>query len=232
VRFGRWLVSRHRRAGITHPAPRLSHRGDYAVFQPRSARPGRQYDRRPNIAKAEQTTCNLNPEFSLSKNRDNAQPSSTSSWQILHRGRLVYEINRKELNDIYGGYSSGHGGNPPIDCSNIVIGADFFALRMGWQNDLLMAFGIERGPSGLRGVRILRYFAHDHEMALSAFNNELYATYGRKRDLEARFCWNPTNKNDNRWWHNADHRAGRGPCVSNIWPWEYPTTSEQEILID
>jgi|SRR6185437_263567 hypothetical protein len=181
-------------------------------------------------AKADTTTCNLVPGFSLLKLRDNPQPSSTSSWQVLRGGVLAYEINRQELNGIYGGYSTGHGGNPPIDCSDIVVGTDFFAFRLGWQRDLLMAFGVERGSSGLRGLRILRYFAHDYTMALSTSNNELLAVYGWKHDLQARFCWNP--ENDNRWWHNADHRAGMGACVSNAWPWEYPITSEQEILFD
>jgi hypothetical protein len=182
-------------------------------------------------AKADQTTCNLIPGFTLLKNRDNAQPSSTSSWQILKRGTLAYELNRQLLNDLFGGYSSGHGGNPPIDCSDIVVGEDFFAFRVGWQRDLIWAAGVERGPSGgVRGLRILQYYAHDYAMALSTSGNELRAVYGREHDLNARFCWNPHG--DNRWYHNADHRAGMGPCVSNVWPWEYPTTGEQEVLFD
>jgi hypothetical protein len=183
-----------------------------------------------NGAKAAQTTCGLGSEFSLLKNRDNDQASSTSSWQVLYRGVLVYEISGNELNAIYGGYSSGHGGAPPIDCGNIVVGADFFAFRMGWQSDLLMAFGIEKGSDVPHGVRILRYYPHDYGMALSTSNNELLAVYGWKHDLQARFCWNP--QNDGHWWHNADHRAGMGACVSNTWPWEYPVSGEQEVQFE
>ena len=121
-----------------------------------------------SAAMADYTTCNLTSEFSLAKSRNNDQPSSTTSWQLFYRNQLVYEIN-KELDDIYGGYLNGHGGSPPIDCSNIAVGRDFFAFRMGWQNDLLMAFGIERGELGVRGVKILRYYAHDDPIALSLF---------------------------------------------------------------
>jgi len=173
----------------------------------------------------------LTSDFSLLKRRDNADPRSTTSWQVFYRDRLVYEINQKELDDIYGGYSAAHGGPPPIDCGNIAIGIAFFAFRMGWQNDLVLAFGIERGESGVRGVKILRYYAHDEPIALSTFlstsYNDLLVVHGLNR---ARFCWNP--KGDDHWWHNGDHRADAFSCIGNSWPWEYPTTSEQEVLFD
>jgi hypothetical protein len=180
-------------------------------------------------ARADQTTCNLTQGFSLLKLRENAQPGSTTSWQVLYRGRLAYDINRQELGGIYGGYPD-HGGNPPIDCSGIVVGEDFFAFQMGWQGDLLMAFGIEKGSSGPQGLRILRYFPHDYGFALSASQNELLAVYGWKHDLNARLCWSP--RNDNHWWHNADHRAGMGACVSSAWPWTYPISGEQEVSFE
>jgi hypothetical protein len=180
-------------------------------------------------ARADQTTCNLSPSFSLLKNRANQQPRSTSSWQILYKGRLVYELNQAELNDIYGGYTDGHGGNPPIDCKGIVVSSNFFAFVMGWKNDLLFAVGTELSPAGLHGVKILRYYAHDGGMNVSVNSNQLVANYGRLHDLWARFCWSP--KNDRNWWHNADHRSGSaGPCVNDRWPWEYNGSNVTEVL--
>src|ERR1700738_4889701 len=176
-------------------------------------------------AQADQDTCPLGSEFTLVKNRDNQDWGSTTSWQILFRGRLVYNINRAELGDIYGGYPA-HGGNPPAGCGGIAIGSNFFGLVMGHQTDLLMLFGIEHGPTGLRGVKVLRYYSHDGGMRVSATNNELHATYGRLGDLNARFCWNPNG--DFMWWHNHYHREGLGPCVENTWPWQYPTTNVTE----
>ncbi len=176
-----------------------------------------------------QTRCALTPGFDLLRNRDASDASKGTSWQITYEGRMVYNMTEAELNGIYGGYTSdsGHGGIPPTDCSGIIIGTDSFGLVMGWEHDLFMAFGIERRTGGIKGLKILRYYAHDGAMTVTVDHNEFVLSYGRLNDLRARFCWNPNG--DGLWWHNQDHRAGAGPCVSSSWPWEYPISSVTDV---
>lgn len=176
-------------------------------------------------ATAGQTTCALPSGFSLLKNF--GDDGKATSWGITYAGRLVYVLNQNELNDIYGGYVSGHGQNPPNDCSNIAQSSNVFAFRMGWKGDLLIAVGPTFDSGRLVGISILRYFPHDEQMGVSASGNQVILNYGRLHDLNARFCWSPNG--DNLWWHNENHRAGAGPCVQSSWPWEYPISNVQRV---
>jgi hypothetical protein len=167
----------------------------------------------------------------LLNNRNAIDASKGTSWQITYGGRLVYNISGAELNDIYGGYVSGHGGIPPTDCGGIIVTPNSFGLIVGHDGDLLMAFGIERSADGIKGVKILRYYAHDFGMssAPAAAGDQMLLNYGWKHDLWARFCWNTSGNSE--WWHNANHRAGAGACVNGQWPCEYLTTNVQEIQV-
>lgn len=168
------------------------------------------------IAEAAQTTCGLSPGFALLKEYDAMNTGKGYSWTIIYRGRTVYVFDADELHDIFGGSEAAI----PSGCGNILVNADNFAFRVGRENDLLVAFGIEPGgPSGLLAVTMLKFYPHDFPFVeFRSEDGNVLVRWGREQDEFARFCWNP--KGDFLWWHNGDHRAGGyPPCQQNNWYW-------------
>lgn len=140
-------------------------------------------------------------------------------WSVLYRGFEVYSFNGVELNDLYGGKP------PRTDCGGVFTdGGSYFGMVVGHESDLLVAFGTEGDPFK---PTVLRYYPHDGGMTIDAEPRQFIVAYGREHDLRARFCW--SKNGDQHWYHNADHRAGAGPCVSTTFPWSYPNSSVVQI---
>ena len=174
-------------------------------------------------AQQRQITCPLSPGFEVIKSQDVGNQRKGNSWTIAYNGRAVYVMSENELNDIFGGFLSGHGGTPNFDCQAIFVGKQAFGFVMGWARDLLIGFGPMIGNGTLSGVKILRYYAHDGTMKVSVVEGtQFLVNYGRLSDLYVRLCWNPNG--DENWWHASDNRQGSGPCTQNNWPWSYGST--------
>src|SRR6266702_3145801 len=123
-------------------------------------------------ANAAQTTCNLSPHFTLLKDYDANNSAVGHSWNVLYKGRSVRQFNAAELHDIFGGNAV------PPDCSGIIVNANSFALVVGWKSDLLIAFGIESGSEGFKGINVLRYYPHDGAMSVQGDGNNIFVTWG------------------------------------------------------
>lgn len=159
--------------------------------------------------------CLLTKGFTLLRNRQ------AGHWFVMYGDQIAYDFTPVELHDLYGGSPV-----PFEGCGGIFSGKDQFSMIVGRESDLLVAFGVVRWFGQVVGLNKLSYFAHDYRMNfLPQGDNSILIQYGWKHDLNARFCWNLHD--DNKWSHNADHRAGGGPCVSDQFPWEYPVTGTQ-----
>jgi len=166
-------------------------------------------------------SCSLSSNFKLQKLYNSNDPSNGVSWSIIYKGKIVYAVSTAELREIFGGKA------PQTDCSDIYIGNRFFAFRLGWERDLLLAFGYQLKNGRLVNFQKMHFYPHDFAMNMQASGNELTVVFGRDKDLLARFCWNPNSKG--QWWHNEHPRHGLGPCVDSSWPYAYPNTGVEKI---
>ncbi|MFN3362819.1 MAG: hypothetical protein ACK40W_02570 [Allorhizobium sp.] len=108
------------------------------------------------------------------------------------------------------------GGNAkkkPLQCGNVRYLGNSIAVAVGWKADLLHLYHVEFNNNKAYKVHPLHFYARDHAIYASIdADNSIRVVYGRKRDVNFRFCFR-----DGGWWQAAGPvRKGRAPMPCTI----------------
>lgn len=146
------------------------------------------------LCQAEQVSCKVaDLKFELVKGSD--------EYLLLYHNTVVAFIGRAELNDLYGGKE------PDVSCDDVFSSPDVIGFVVGWDHDLLIAYGITRDISG-EAISL-------NKLGWAPHGNQLHMQTLGPRDFfdptsHVRICWNQLG--NGRWmFGNSMH----DPCTGD-----------------
>ena len=149
---------------------------------------------------------------------------TNQNWSVYREGDSYPKYNIKDLNGIFGGKE------PNRDCGEIYRKNDVAVVKVGWKQDLLLAFGAIKEDGKTKAMSVMSFFPHEQQLHISMTDDGFVGQYGRKNDLYIRACFKPGD--DVRWWHNHWHRDGPGPCTDKNWPAFYNTSGIEQVELN
>jgi hypothetical protein len=130
----------------------------------------------------------------------------TESWYALeYKGSEIYRIEPGQLSDLYGGKT------PTVKCDVGLSSRNVMGVVVGWNKDLLVAFGVVRDKNG-RPVRVnvLSWLPHSGSFDPIILNNQDEFVV-RYETFVTRICWNRGARQ--RWeFSNQQTQDDPGPC--------------------
>lgn len=102
-------------------------------------------------------------------------------YLLMYRKTIVAQISPGELNDLYGGK------RPDTSCHGVISTHDLIAIVVGWQGDLLIAYGITRDANdNAIELNKLGWAPHANGLSLSLSSS----TRLEERGNGVQICWN------------------------------------------
>ncbi|MBP2443798.1 hypothetical protein [Rhizobium leguminosarum] len=116
---------------------------------------------------------------------------------LLYADTIVAQIDERELNDLYGGKE------PDISCDGVFSTMDFIGIVVGWQRDLLIAYGITRDFSGMPiALNKLGWAPHQNSLAVHIQGPRDFYDSGNGVHI----CWDESG--DGRWSFGTQQQVG------------------------
>ena len=135
---------------------------------------------------------------------------SAYEYRVEYLDRPVLTIAFDELNDLYGGK------RPKTDCQGDYSSSEFFAIPVGWQGDLLLAFGISRDIAA-RPTRLTKLSWTPHQGPFvflpTGQPTEVLVSYP---PYTTKMCWNPYG--DQQWRFSDDPANPASQCNRLVAP--------------
>lgn len=111
-------------------------------------------------------------------------------FEIHQNGKVIY-ANFAESREWMGGAQN------QLQCDDFVLSRDIVVIRLGWKNDLIMAFTFQYDNTG----RVVSIWKHDwlirdgEDIDVSLVGGDVLVRYGRNHDLLTRLCFGRVDKN-------------------------------------